>query len=183
MTLPARDDLIIRDVTEDDMASIQQIYADEVLHGVSSWEEDPPSVAEMALRRDGIVNAGYPYRVAVLDGAVIGFAYASAYRPRPAYRHTVENSIYIAAQAQRAGIGRRLLTDLIDVCTKLNFRQMIAVTGDSHNLRSIDFHLKMGFKKIGTINSIGFKFGRWLDSVVLQRPLGDGDNTLPEPRR
>jgi len=161
------------------MAEIREIYAHQVRHGVSSWEEEPPSLAEMESRRDAILNAGYPYRVATRDDRVIGYAYVSAYRPRPAYRHTVENSVYIAEHAQRSGVGRRLLEDLIGVCTKMNFRQMIAVIGDSANAMSIDFHKKMGFRKIGVIKSIGFKFGRWLDSVVMQLPLGDGDQTPP----
>jgi len=171
--------MLIRDVEDGDMAAIQEIYAYQVLHGVSSWEEEPPSLAEMRSRRDAILNAGYPYRVATRDGIVIGYAYASAYRPRPAYRHTVENSVYIAEHAQRSGVGGRLLEDLIEVCTKMNFRQMIAVIGDSTNAMSIDFHKKMGFREIGVIKSIGFKFDRWLDSVVMQLPLGDGDQSPP----
>ena len=171
--------IIIRDVSDEDMPAIQQIYAYQVLHGVSSWEEEPPSLEEIISRRDSILAADYPYRVALKDSEVIGYSYASAYRPRPAYRHTVENSIYIAETAQRMGLGKRLLEDLITICTDMNFRQMIAVIGDSDNAMSIDFHAKMGFRPIGTIHSIGFKFGRWLDSVVMQLPLGDGDTTPP----
>jgi len=110
----------------------------------------------------------------------LGYSYASAYRPRPAYRYTVENSIYIADTAQRMGLGKRLLEDLIVLCTELNFRQMIAVVGDSENVMSIDFHKKMGFQQIGIIKSIGYKFGRWMDSVVLQLQLGDGGTTTPD---
>ena len=179
MKTPLPDGLVIRDVSDLDMAAITEIYAHEVLNGVSSWEEHPPSPSEMIVRRDAILSAKYPYRVLVEGNAVLGYAYASAYRPRPAYRYTVENSIYIAEHSQRAGLGKILLTDLIEVCADRGYRQMIAVVGDSGNTRSIDFHIKMGFRKIGIIHAIGFKFGRWLDSVVLQRPLGDGDDTPP----
>jgi len=178
MTLTA-DDIRIRDAGQEDMPSIHEIYAEQVLHGIASWELDPPSLAEMTARRVAILDAGYPYRVAVRDGRVIGYAYASAYRPRPAYRHTVENSIYIAGPARRSGVGKRLLADLIDACAARNFRQMIAVIGDSGNAMSIEFHRQMGFREIGTIRSIGFKFDRWLDSVIMQRDLGDGDTSPP----
>lgn len=171
--------LEITDVTDADIAAIQAIYAHEVLTGVSSWEETPPDAAEMARRRDAILAAGYPYRVARRGDQVVGYAYASAYRPRPAYRHTVENSIYVSQSAQRTGVGRLLLTDLIEVCTAKGYRQMIAVIGDSNNVMSIDFHRKMGFTPIGTIKAIGYKFDQWLDSVVMQLPLGDGDQTPP----
>ncbi len=170
----------IRDVIDDDLAAIQAIYGFQVVHGVSSWEEQPPDLAEIRRRRDAIVQAGYPYRVAVGQGQVLGYAYASAYRPRPAYRYTVENSIYIAEQAQRLGLGRRLLDDLINQCTARGYRQMIAVIGDSHNAMSIDFHRKMGFRATGTIDAIGYKFGRWLDSVVMQRALGPGSDSPPD---
>ncbi|NQW02100.1 MAG: N-acetyltransferase family protein [Rhodospirillales bacterium] len=175
----AASDMEISDVSDDDLAAICDIYAFEVLHGVSSWEETPPDVAEISRRRDAILAAGYPYRVARKDGVVLGYAYVSAYRPRPAYRYTVENSIYISRHAQRMGVGHLLLSDLIAVCTAKGYRQMMAVIGDSNNARSIDFHHKMGFTPIGTIRSIGYKFGRWLDSVIMQRALGDGERTPP----
>ncbi|MFQ5764791.1 MAG: GNAT family N-acetyltransferase, partial [Rhodospirillales bacterium] len=139
----------------------------------------PPDVAEMTRRRDALLEAGYPYRVAEVAGAVRGYAYASSYRPRPAYRYTVENSVYVARDTQRRGIGRRLLEDLIGRCTALGFRQMIAVIGDSDNASSIGLHRDLGFAEIGTLPSVGFKFGRWVDSVTMQRALGDGDDTLP----
>ena len=169
----------INNVTDADLPAIQNIYAHEVLHGVSSWEEIPPDLAEITRRRDAIIAGGYPYRVARRGGEILGYAYASAYRPRPAYRHTVENSIYVSQNAQRSGVGKRLLTDLITVCTNQGYRQMIAVIGDSNNAMSIDFHHKMGFTPIGTIHSIGYKFGQWLDSVVMQLPLGDGNQSPP----
>ena len=172
-------DIIIRNVRDEDMPTIQQIYALQVLHGVSSWEEEPPSLAEMICRRDAATQAGYPYRVAVRGDDVLGYSYVSAYRSRPAYRYTVENSIYVADAAQRMGLGKRLLEDLVVLCTALDFRQMIAVVGDSENFMSVDFHKNMGFQQVGIIKSIGYKFGRWMDSVVLQLQLGDGDTTLP----
>ena len=171
--------IIIRNARDEDMPTIQQIYALQVLYGVSSWEEEPPSLEEMILRRDATTQAGYPYRVAVRGNDVLGYSYASAYRSRPAYRYTVENSIYVADSAQRTGLGKRLVEDLIVLCTELNFRQMIAVIGDSENFMSINFHKYMGFQQVGMIKSIGYKFDRWMDSVVLQLQLGDGDTTSP----
>ena len=173
-------DFIIRDARDEDMLTIREIYAFQVLHGVSSWEEEPPSLEEIFLRRDAVTHAGYPYRVAVCGDEVLGYSYASAYRPRPGYRYTVENSIYVADAVQRMGLGKRLLEDLIVTCTEMNFRQMIAVVGDSENIMSIDFHKKMGFQQVGIIKSIGYKFDRWMDSVLLQLQLGDGDKTLPD---
>lgn len=179
MTNEAPANIETRDVEDKDLPTILSIYAEQVLHGVSSWEETPPDLAEMTKRRDGIVDAGYPYRVAVRGDEVIGYSYASAYRPRPGYRFTVENSIYISQTARRSGCGKLLLADLIEVCTAQGYRQMIAVVGDSDNAMSIDFHLKMGFEHAGTIKAIGYKFDRWLDSVLMQLPLGDGSQTTP----
>lgn len=176
---PEAADILIRDVADADMAAIRDIYADHVLEGLASFEMVPPNVAEMTRRRDALLEAGYPYRVAEVRGAVRGYAYASTYRPRPAYRYTVENSVYVARDAHRQGIGRQLLQDLIERCTRLGFRQMIAVIGDSANTPSIGLHRELGFAEIGTLPSVGFKFGRWVDSVIMQRALGDGDGTLP----
>ncbi|WP_254055020.1 GNAT family N-acetyltransferase [Kiloniella sp. EL199] len=175
-----KDQITFRNVDDDDIPFIQEIYADEVLHGVSSWEETPPDHVEMLKRKNGVVEGGYPYRVAVRNKQVVGYAYASAYRPRPGYRYTVENSIYVHKDARGTGLGRLLLNDLIVECETRGYRQMIAVIGDSENLPSIAFHQKMGFELSGTIRSIGFKFGRWMDSVLMQRPLNDGSNSLPE---
>lgn len=180
MSGAASGDIVLRDVSDADLPAIQEIYAFQVLHGVSSWEEVPPDLPEIGRRRDGVLAAGYPYRVAYQGDKILGYAYASAYRPRPAYRYTVENSIYIAEDAQRSGVGRLLLTDLIAVCTAKGYRQMIAIIGDSNNARSIDFHLKMGFKPVGEIKGIGYKFGKWLDSVVLQLALGEGGGAPPD---
>ena len=162
------------------MSSIWHIYADEVINGVSSWEEQPPGIDELIRRHDNIVGNGFPYRVAELNGRVIGYSYASAYRPRSGYRYTVENTIYIDKSQRGLGIGQHLLEDLIAICEALGYRQMIAVIGDSNNHVSIDFHTRLGFTRVGLIESIGFKHGRWMDSVIMQRQLGDGDGSLPE---
>jgi len=170
----------LRDAVANDMPAIYNIYAEEVLHGVSSWEEVPPSIAELTSRFTNIVKNAYPYRVAEIQGGVVGYAYASAYRPRIGYRYTVENTIYIHPDYRGFGLGRLLLDDLVDLCETMGFRQMVAVIGDSANHVSIDFHARMGFTRAGVIKSIGFKHGRWMDSVIMQRMLGDGDHSLPE---
>ncbi len=175
-------DIVIRDVADADMPAVQAIYAHHVLHGLASFEVKPPDLDEMIRRRDAIGAAGYPYRVAVVDGVVQGYAYASQFRPRPAYAHTVEDSVYVAEGAHRRGIGRRLLADLIEKCTALGYRQMIAVIGDSGNAPSIGVHAALGFRRTGLMQSCGFKFGRWVDTVMMQLPLGDGDDTLPTLR-
>lgn len=174
-----RKSLIIRDVSDDDMGAIQEIYADEVINGVSSWEEKPPSLEEMIARRNCLIAAGYPYRVAELDQQITGFSYVSSYRSRVSYRYTVENTIYIDKNHRGHGTGRRLLKDLIERCEAQGYRQMVAVIGDSGNQASINFHRQMGFNEAGIIHSIGFKFGRWMDSVIMQKSLGKGDRTLP----
>jgi len=181
--MPATDkdpEILIRDATDADMAAIQEIYAHHVLEGLASFEETPPSEAEMTRRRDTVVAAGYPYRVAEVGGEIMGYAYAGPFRPRPAYRHTVENSVYVTLAKHRRGIGRKLLEDLIERCTELGYRQMVAIIGDSANHASIGLHASLGFETIGVQPSVGFKFGRWVDSVTMQRPLGEGDTTLPE---
>ncbi len=174
-------DMVIRQVADGDMAAITAIYAHHVLDGLASFEETPPDVDEMIRRRDKILDKGLPYIVAVGDGTVGGYAYASPFRPRPAYRHSVEDSVYVAPESARRGIGRRLLETLIEQCAAQGYRQMIAVIGDSENAPSINLHAKLDFRMSGTIRSVGFKFGRWVDSVYMQRPLGDGDSTLPNP--
>ncbi len=173
-------DIVIRDVADDDMEAVREIYSHHVLEGLASFEEVPPDVAEMTRRRDVLLEQGYPYRVAVRDGRVKGYAYASSYRPRPAYRHTVENSVYVDVNTHRQGIGRKLLEDLIEKCTAMGYRQMVAIIGDSDNHPSISLHAQQGFEVTGTQPSVGFKFGRWVDSVIMQRPLGDGNETLPD---
>ncbi|MSO92616.1 MAG: N-acetyltransferase family protein [Rhodospirillales bacterium] len=171
--------ITIRDVEDGDLPAVQAIYAGHVLNGLASFEETPPDLAEMRRRYAAIRSGGYPYRAAILGGALKGYAYAAAYRARPAYRNTVEDSIYVAPEAVGRGIGRLLLADLIDRCTERDFRQIVAIIGDSANRPSIDLHAKLGFRNIGTLQSCGFKFGRWVDSVIMQRDLGAGDRTLP----
>jgi len=162
-----------------DIQAIQAVYAHHVLHGLASFEVEPPTVAEMHSRFDAITAAGYPYLVAVDGDHVLGYAYASAYRARPAYRHTVEDSVYVAATAIGRGIGRQLLSRLVTECERRGYRQMLAVIGDSANAASIELHRACGFAVSGTLHSVGFKFGRWVDSVIMQRALGPGDRTAP----
>lgn len=171
---------VLRDAAEADIPEICEIYADEVLNGVSSWEEQPPSVDELSSRFNAIIEAGFPYRVVEIEATIAGYSYASAYRPRSAYRYTVENTIYVHKDYRGLGLGRLLLEDLLLACETLGFRQMVAVIGDSNNHISIDFHKHMGFEQVGIINSIGFKFGRWMDSVIMQKSLGAGGSGLPE---
>ncbi len=170
----------VRDVEDGDMGSITRIYSGSVLTGLASFEEEPPDEAEMTRRRDALVARGFPYIVAAVGDTVGGFAYASPFRPRPAYRHSVEDSVYVDPGMARRGLGRRLLEALIERCTALGYRQMVAVIGDSDNTPSIALHAGLGFQTAGTMRSVGFKFGRWVDSVHMQRPLGDGDGTLPD---
>lgn len=174
--------LHIRPAAATDIPVITAIYRPAVLTGTASFELDPPDEAEMRKRFDAIVGGGYPYFVAERDGRVIGYAYASAYRPRPGYRFSVEDSIYIDPAAQRSGAGQALLAKLIETCTGMGFRQMIGVIGDSAQQASIGLHRRNGFIFCGTIHSVGYKFGRWLDGVIMQRALGPGDTTLPQER-
>lgn len=165
---------VVRDSRSADVEAIQRIYAFHVLHGLASFEEQPPPVDEMARRRDAVIAGGYPHLVAELDGAVVGYSYASAYRPRPAYRFTVENSVYVRDGMHGRGIGRALLAALIERCEAGPWRQMIAVIGDTGNEPSIGLHAAFGFRRAGTLQAVGFKFGRWVDSVLMQRELGGG---------
>jgi L-amino acid N-acyltransferase YncA len=169
----------VRRAREADVAAITAIYRPAVLSGTASFELVPPEAAEMLRRFKAITEAGYPYFVAEVDGRVAGYAYANAYRTRPAYRFTVENSVYIAPDMQGKGIGRALLRTLIDTCTARGFRLMIAIVGDSRQYASITLHRNLGFTFCGTIHSVGYKFGRWLDSVIMELPLGEGDTAPP----
>ena len=162
-----------------DIAAITRIYAHAVRHGTASFELEPPDEAEMTRRMRALLDGGYPYFVAELDGAVAGYAYAGAYRTRPAYRFSVENSVYVAPEAHRRGVGRALLVELIVEAERRGFRQMIAVIGDADQTPSIELHRALGFRMIGTIEAVGYKFDRWLASVLMQRPLGPGDSTKP----
>ncbi|MGJ5091964.1 N-acetyltransferase family protein [Bradyrhizobium oligotrophicum] len=169
----------IRPTQEADLPAITAIYGQAVREGTATFELDPPDLAEMTRRFRALRDGGFPYFAALLDGEVVGYAYAGPYRPRPAYRFTVENSVYLAPASQRRGIGMRLMRRLIDACEEGGFRQMIAVIGDSANARSVGLHTACGFQMIGTHPSVGLKFGRWLDTVMMQRPLGAGSSDVP----
>ncbi|HXY42206.1 MAG TPA: GNAT family N-acetyltransferase [Vicinamibacteria bacterium] len=170
----------VRDVAEADVPSITGIYAAQVLHGLATFEEVPPTVEEMRSRRAEILRRGLPYLVAEVEGDVVGYSYATAYRPRPAYRHTVEDSVYVRDDFQGRSIGRALLTELIERCDAGPWRQMVAVIGDSGNAASIALHRSLGFRRVGTLRGVGFKLGRWVDTVLMQRALGEGSRTSPD---
>lgn len=169
----------VRVATSDDIPAVAAIYGPAVLQGTATFEVDPPDEGEMLRRFRTITDAGYPYFVAELNGRIVGYAYANAYRTRPAYRFTVEDSIYIASDAQGKGIGGVLLKALIEASTAKGYRLMVAVIGDSRQYGSIALHRSAGFTFCGTIHSVGYKFGRWLDSVIMELPLGEGDGTTP----
>ena len=171
---------IVRDALLADLPIIQSIYAHHVLHGLASFEEVPPDVAEMERRYRELLARGLPYVVVESDGRVAGYAYAGPYRTRPAYRYTLEDSVYIAPDAIGRGLGRIALAEVIRRTADLGFRQMIAIIGDSANRPSIALHEKLGFRYSGTLQAVGFKFGRWVDSVLMQRSLGDGDGRPPD---
>ncbi|MCP9630588.1 GNAT family N-acetyltransferase [Rhodopseudomonas palustris] len=173
-------DLLVRPATPADLPAITAIYDEAVRTGTATFELTPPDLAEMTRRFETLTGGGFPYLVAVLGGAVAGYAYAGPYRPRPAYRFTVENSVYLAPPAQRRGVGTALLNELIAQCEARGFRQMIAVIGDSANAGSVGLHRKTGFELIGVHRNVGLKFGRWLDTVMMQRALGDGGESVPE---
>lgn len=170
----------IRSATADDIPAITAIYRESVLHGSASYEITPPDEAEMAARFHGISDKGYPYIAAISDdGTLLGYAYASAFRTRPAYRWLVEDSIYLAPSAQGKGIGKALLRELLGRCTALGFRQMIAVIGGA-SPASVAVHTSLGFETTGTLKGTGFKHGQWLDTVLMQIALGDGKDTVPD---
>lgn len=169
--------LRIRDSVAADLPTIQAIYAHHVQHGTASFELDAPDLAEMTARRDNVLANGFPYLVAARDGKVLGYAYANLFRTRPAYRFTVENSIYIAPDLRGQGIGKKLLGELLTRCEAAGCRQMVAVIGDSANTGSIALHAALGFRFAGVLRSSGWKFNRWLDTVMMQRDLGPGDST------
>jgi phosphinothricin acetyltransferase len=171
--------LLVRPSRAADIAAITRIYAHHVLHGLASFEEVSPDAAELAARRDKVLSYGLPHLVAEREGNVVGYSYAGPYHPRSAYRFTLEDSVYVDAAHVGQGVGRALLSRLIAVCEQGPWRQMIAVIGDSDNQGSITLHERQGFRRIGTCDSVGFKFGRWVDSVLMQRELGEGARTLP----
>jgi L-amino acid N-acyltransferase YncA len=169
----------IRPAIEADLTSITAIYEHAVLYGTATFELLPPDLGEMRRRFDALCQGGFPYLVACLDSRVVGYAYVGAYRPRPAYRFTVENSIYLDPAIHRQGIGLRLMRRLIEESVARGYRQMIAVIGDSANAGSIGVHTRCGFQMIGTHDNVGLKFGRWLDIVMMQLSLGEGASTIP----
>jgi phosphinothricin acetyltransferase len=163
--------VVVRDSRGEDMEAVQAIYAHHVLHGAASFEEEPPMLDEMQRRRADVLGRGMPYLVAEIGGQVVGYSNASPYRARPAYRFTLENSVYVDQARPRVGIGHALLAALIARCEQGDWQQMIAVIGDSANAASIGLHAALGFRQVGTLHAVGFKFGRWIDSVLMQRPL------------
>ena len=172
--------VVVRDALPADLPIMQSIYAHHVLHGLASFEEVPPDVAEMERRYRELLACRLPYVVVESDGRVAGFAYAGPYRTRPAYCYTVEDSVYVAPDAIGRGLGRAALAEVIKRTADLGFRQMIAIIGDSGNRPSIALHEKLGFRHAGTLQAVGFKFGRWVDSVLMQLGLGAGDSRLPD---
>ena len=166
--------LLIRPSTPADLPAIAAIYAHDVLHGTGTFEIDAPDLAEMARRRDDVLGKGLPWLVAQADGQVLGYAYANHFRPRRAYRFCLENSIYLAPDERGRGVGRLLLTELVSRCEAAGARQMLAVIGDAANAGSIGVHAALGFEHTGVLKAAGWKFGRWLDVVLMQRALGSG---------
>jgi L-amino acid N-acyltransferase YncA len=171
--------VIIRDANEADMVGVQRIYAHHVLHGLASFEEIPPTVHELMTRRISVIATGLPYLVAERDGEVAGYSYAGTFRPRSGYRFTIEDSVYVAEGLRGNGIGGALLRTLISRCESGPWRQMIACIGDSANEASVALHRRLGFRLVGSLGSVGWKLGRWVDVVFMQRPLAGGDGTAP----
>ena len=171
--------VLIRPSRDDDLPAVTAIYADAVLTGTASFEIEPPSEGVMAERRRALLAGGYPYLVAQGRDRVLGYAYAGPYRPRPAYRWSVEDSVYVAREGQGQGVGRALLAGLIEASEAAGFRLMVAVIGDADAQASIGLHRALGFREAGVFEGIGFKHGRWLSSVLMQRPLGEGTASPP----
>jgi phosphinothricin acetyltransferase len=166
--------LLVRPSTPADLGALRDIYAAAVTQGTGTFELEPPDLAEMTRRRDDVLAKGLPWLVAERDARVLGYAYANHFRPRPAYRFSVEDSIYLHPEAQGSGVGRLLLAELLARCQAAGARQMLAVIGDSANQASIAVHRSLGFETCGLLQSVGWKFGRWLDVVLMQRALGAG---------
>ncbi|HNW62998.1 MAG TPA: N-acetyltransferase family protein [Piscinibacter sp.] len=171
--------LVIRPSEAADLPAITDIYGWNVLHGTGTFELDVPDQAEMSRRRDDVLGKGLPWLVAERDGVVLGYAYANHFRPRRAYRFCLEDSIYLADAARGQGVGTLLLAELVSRCEAAGARQMLAVIGDSANAGSIGVHRALGFEHTGILRSAGWKFGRWLDVVLMQKPLGLGDTGAP----
>lgn len=179
MTAPAPTAILIRDSRDADLPAIAAIYAHHVLHGTASFELEPPGPDALRERRAAVLAHGLPYLAAECGGTIVGYAYAAPYRPRPAYRHTVEDSVYVRAGHAGQGIGGKLLAALIERCAAGGWRQMLAVVGDSANTASVALHARHGFDMVGTFRSVGYKHGQWRDTVLMQRALGEGDATPP----
>ncbi len=173
-------EITVRACEDTDIRAITEIYRHRVLTSPATFEIEPPNDEEMASRRRAIVEGGFIYLVAEQNEAIVGYAYVSSYRPRPAYRLTVENSVYIRPGYERRGIGRMLMENLLKQCEKKPIRQVIAVIGDSANKASVKLHRSLGFRMIGVHQSVGYKFDRWLDSVLMQKDVGGGDRTKPD---
>ena len=172
--------IAVRPSRADDVPRIAAIYAHHVLTGLASFETVPPEAAEIARRREDVLARGLPYLVAEADGALLGYAYAAPYRARAAYRYTLEDSVYVDRACTGRGAGRALLQRLVEECARRGYRQLVAVIGDSANRASIALHEACGFARVGLLPSVGFKLGRWVDSVLMQRALGEGDRAPPE---
>jgi len=169
----------VRAALPEDIPAIHAIYSHHVLKGLASFEEEPPSAAELRRRYEEMSAKNLPYLVADFGGAVAGYGYCALYRARSAYRYALEDSVYVRPDAQGRGVGAALLAELIRQCEALGYRQLIAVIGDSAHAASIGLHASQGFLRVGTLRSVGFKFGRWVDSIIMQRALGAGDATKP----
>jgi phosphinothricin acetyltransferase len=171
---------LIRPSTEHDLPAITRIYAHHVLHGTGTFETTPPTLEEMTARRADVLSKGLPWLVAEEAGEVLGYAYGNWFKPRPAYRFSVEDSIYLAPEAAGKGLGRALLAELLATLERSGIRKVMAVIGDSANAGSIGVHKALGFEQVGVVPACGWKFGRWLDIVMMQRAIGEGDRTPPE---
>jgi len=172
--------ILIRPSTDADVPAITSIYAHHVLNGTGTFETEPPSEADMATRRADVISKGLPYLVAEDGGEVVGYAYGNWFKPRAAYRYSVEDSIYMAPESAGKGLGKLLLTELLAQCERAGVRKVMAVIGDSANAGSIGVHKALGFEQVGVVQSCGWKFGRWLDIVLMQKSIGQGDSTPPQ---
>ena len=171
---------LIRPSSDADLPAITAIYAHHVLHGTGSFETEPPSVADMTTRRADVLSKGLPYLVVEQDGKIAGFAYGNWFKPRPAYRYSVEDSIYMAPELQGKGLGRALLAELMARFEAVGIRKVMAIVGDSANTGSVGIHLALGFTQVGIVDSCGWKFGAWRDIVIMQKTLGLGDTQPPD---
>ena len=169
----------LRPATPEDLGAVQAIYAPHVLKGLATFEEVPPSREELIRRHQDVTGKGLPWLVAQYGDSVVGYGYCALYRTRSAYRYSLEDSVYVREEMHGRGIGKAILNELIRRCDGLGYRQLIAVIGDSAHAPSINLHASAGFLRVGTLRSVGFKFGRWVDTVLMQRPLGPGDGATP----